>query len=197
MVKLIDSWGSDDLIAKIAKLSHGNKSTKSTEQMIEMLIRLGHDSVFEFAGATFLVQTSIVVQRQWMRYRHMSFLERSLRYVKLDEIDTTVDKERFGDINNYLLFSETVEKTFDTYKTLLNNKVPAEVARMILPLGLTTEFYVSANFREWLHFLKHRLDDSAQYEIREEAKQIYYELSKKFPITISTWTHINFKKEVL
>lgn len=197
MIKLIDSWGSDDLIAKIAKLSHGNKSTKSTEQMIEMLVRLGHDSVFEFAGATFLVKTTIVVQRQWMRHRHMSFLERSLRYVKLDELDTSVKKERFGNEGNYSLFKMAIEETFSVYKAMLENKVPAEVARMVLPIGMNTEFYVSANLREWLHFLKHRLDDSAQYEIREEAKQVYYELSKLFPITMSAWTEKNLKKEVL
>jgi thymidylate synthase (FAD) len=197
MVRLIDYWGSDDLIAQIAKLSHGNKSKKNTEEMIDMLIRLGHDSVFEFAGATFYVKTPIVVQRQWMRHRHMSYLERSLRYVKLDDLSTSVDKNRFVKPESYKVFEEMVNQAFVVYKQLIKEGVPAEIARMVLPLGADTEFYVSANLRSWLHFLKLRLDKTAQYEIRTEAELVYAQLSEIFPVTMYLWTQYNLEhKEV-
>ena len=191
MVQLIDTWGSDNLIAQVAKLSHGNKSKKNTEEMIDMLMRLGHDSVFEFAGATLKVTTSIVVQRQWMRHRHASYLEKSLRYVKNNEVTFGFDPARFKTEGFYNAAFDTAKHAFDIYKNLLDNGVPAEVARSVLPMGMLTEFYVSANLRSWFNFLKLRLSTHAQYEIREEAKQVYELLSEKFPITMKKWKEYN------
>lgn len=191
MVKLIEHWGSDDRLAQIAKLSHGNKSKKNTEEMIDMLLRLGHDSVFEFAGATFKVTTSIVVQRQWMRHRHASYLEKSLRYVKADEISFGFDKGRFKTEENYNLALDVVNHAFDSYREMIKDGVPAEVARSILPLGTLTEFYVSANLRSWFNFLKLRLSNHAQKEIRNEAEQVYHLLKDVFPITMKEWAKYN------
>ena len=181
MVELVETWGSDDGIAKIARLSHGNKGNSTATQLIDLLIRLGHDSVFEFAGATFYVETPIYVQRQWFRHRTASYLERSLRYTKLDNIET--EHCRLDDIANRL-YSDSVKKSFETYKKLLDAGVPKEVARSVLPLSTKTSFYVSANLRSWFNFLKLRLDKHAQKEIRDEAMQVYTHLSNRFPITM-------------
>jgi len=183
VVELIEAWGSDELIAKIAKVSRGERSQKSTKDMIDMLMRLGHASVFEFAGATFKVETSIMVARQFMRHRLFSFLERSLRYVKLQAIEYNIDRF-YGHERD---IKETVYFAFEMYEKLLSKGVPAEVARQVLPLATSTVFIVSGNLRNWLHFLKLRTANDAQYEIRQVAKEIQKSLSKKFPITLQTF----------
>ena len=174
---------------QIAKLSHGNKSNKNAKEMIDMLMRLGHDSVFEFGGATFYVETSIMVERQWLRHRHFSFLERSLRYVKLDDEDIklAVEPTRFTSAIITEFVDKLLEEVAYRYNKMIENDVPAEVARSILPLGLQTQFYVSGNLREWLHFLDLRLSSKAQYEMRKEAEQVLEQLSWHFPYTIEVW----------
>ena len=186
MVELVNSWGSEDLLKEIGALSHGGKTKKSTKEFIDMLIRLGHMSVFEHVGTTFYVKTSIIVQRQWMRHRHMSFLERSLRYTEPAK-ELAVPLTRFGSVEAaaeaYMQFTKAIQ----SYNTLLSNGTPKEVARAVLPLGLETEFYVTANLRSWLHFLDLRLAPEAQEEIRQEAERVLEYLKQLFPHTIESW----------
>jgi len=190
MVKLIETWGSDERVANVAALSYGKESA-DTERLINKLLKLGHTSPFEFAGATFYVETSIIVQRQWMRHRHFSYLEQSLRYVKNPDKDFMIDQSRFKDPELAGIAYELYVNSITVYKTLLEHGVSAEVARSVLPLGFKTRFYVSGNLREWLHFLKLRLANDAQYEIRYEAQQVLELLRQQFPITIQAWEGIN------
>jgi len=71
MVKLVETWGSDEQIAKIASLSYGKEEPKNVEKLLEKLVKCGHMSVLEFAGATFYVETSIIdTNVNGWRHRH-------------------------------------------------------------------------------------------------------------------------------
>ncbi len=186
MVKLIETWGSDERVANVAALSYGKESA-DTERLINKLLKLGHTSPFEFAGATFYVETSIIVQRQWMRHRHLSYLEQSLRYVKSSESKFCIEQSRFKNEESAKIAMQAVNSSIEAYRQLLSNGVSAEVARSVLPLGFSTKFYASGNLRAWLHFLKLRLAANAQEEIRAEAIQVLELLRDKFPITIEAF----------
>jgi len=187
MVKLIETWGSDELVASVAALSYGKSEVKDVKKLINKLLKLGHTSVFEFAGATFYVETSIIVQRQWMRHRHLSYLEQSLRYVKSSESKFCIEQSRFKNEESAKIAMQAVNSSIEAYRQLLSNGVSAEVARSVLPLGFSTKFYASGNLRAWLHFLKLRLAANAQEEIRAEAIQVLELLRDKFPITIEAF----------
>lgn len=193
MVKLIETWGSDELVASVAALSYGKSEVKDVKKLINKLLKLGHTSVFEFAGATFYIETSIIVQRQWMRHRHLSYLEQSLRYVKSSESKFCIEQSRFKNEESAKIAMQAVNSSIEAYRQLLSNGVSAEVARSVLPLGFSTKFYASGNLRAWLHFLKLRLAANAQEEIRAEAIQVLELLRDKFPITIESFE----KEEVL
>ena len=98
-VGMIDVFGSDYHVARIARLSRGvpwevdaaakmdsEKWSKSTweenTKTLRFLFEQKHMTPFEFAGATFYIEAPIFVARQLMRYRCASYLERSLRYCK-------------------------------------------------------------------------------------------------------------------
>lgn len=67
------------------------------------------------------------------------------------------------------------------YEQLVNNGVPKEDARYILPMGTTCNLKMGMNFRSLRNFLALRLDKHAQWEIRELAHAIYDICNEKWP----------------
>lgn len=186
-IQLIDYHGSDELIAKIARLSHGEKGSSTDEQLIRFLIKHEHMSVFEFAGATFRIKAPLFVARQWFRHRIASYLEKSLRYTKADErMYHSFDENRLPH-ELRTIYENSIKQSFNTYNELMNKGVPKEVARSVLPMSTMTEFYVYMNLRSWFNFLKLRMDKHAQYEIRMYANDIYEMLESLFPISMKEW----------
>lgn len=121
--------------------------------------------------ATFRIKIPIFVARQLMRHRCFSFLEMSRRYV-------TDKKKPFefyipDSIDNV----ETIEKYYNNvteiYNMLREQGVKPEVARTVLPVSLYTELWLQGCRECFSNFFKHRLDTSAQYEIRDLAEKMY------------------------
>lgn len=69
------------------------------------------------------------------------------------------------------------------YNTLLENGVAPEQARMVLPQGMFTSYYVTASLPAFTRFLKLRLDAHAQKEIQDLAKMVAPHVEKLFPIS--------------
>lgn len=59
-----------------------------------------------------------------------------------------------------------------SYESMLKDGVARELSRINLPLSLYTEWYWQIDLHNLFHFLRLRLDDHAQYEIREYAKAL-------------------------
>jgi len=134
-------------------------------------IRRGHESVIEHANFTFLVEgISRACLAQWTRHRLMSYSVKSQRYCRENEINVvrpdTVDE---GDS----LWEEAIEKAWDTYNRLIQQGVPKQDARYLLPNACCTTMVVTMNARSLRNFLKLRMDNHAQWEIRKAAEIIY------------------------
>jgi len=186
MIKLINvnMWDLD--ISKIANLSHGIKrnwyETRTEEELNrdkKLLFQLwdwGHLSVFEFLQLTFFVRVPIFTARQWMRHRTGRYLEKSLRYTKVNEdlkqYETNNEKANRKMRVIYAFAKEVYEKI------IKEHHLKPEEARAILPLGLYTEFYWQIDARNLYNFLRLRLSKHAQEDIRQNAQQILDELSK-------------------
>lgn len=186
LVTLKLNWGSDRSIAETARISTG--STKQDfDKTIRFLVDHEHTSPFEQAGAQFEIKAPIYVIRQWMRSRTQSYLERSGRYTILDDA-AFIPAERLLKNEEHDLV-KSCEASFKVYHELLQQKVKREIARIALPLATMTEFFVSANLWNWIHFLKLRLFlPGAQQEIRDYAQQIAMKLAIYFPLSINDWT---------
>jgi thymidylate synthase (FAD) len=74
-----------------------------------------------------------------------------------------------------------IKEIFDSYENLIQLGIPKEDARYILPNSTMSRIFVKMNFRAWRHFLKLRCDASAQWEIRDIAKEILKILYKNSP----------------
>jgi len=73
------------------------------------------------------------------------------------------------------------------YNELLRNGVAPEQARFVLPQSMYTEWYWTGSLAAYARFYSQRIDEHAQWEIREYAATIGRIISKLFPVS---WEHL-------
>lgn len=218
-VELIKHNASDEDVAHAAWVSNfaaGAKDRDTTDisKLINFLYKNKHLSPFEHGSFTFFVDTTIFVAREFMRHRTASYNETSGRYKELEgrfyipSSDRPLIQE--GRIGNYTFVPGTpeqyeylveeltaaYEEDWARYQRLLSAGFAKEIARISLPLGIYTQFYVTMNPRNVMQFLTLRNDDPALYEIREVAVAMEELLAKAMPITYNAYrTQRDFEKE--
>lgn len=137
----------------------------------------GHLATLRFANATFHVSgISRACSHQFVRSKHLDFLQRSQRYCSENNSDfvypgTDMDTKISG----------LYQTAMRVYQELLAEGVKKEDARFVLPEGMTTELIVTGNLQAWLDFVNLRMDKHAQKEIRNVAKTINNMLSEHCP----------------
>jgi len=145
----------------------------------------GHLATLRFAHATFHVSgISRTCSHQFVRSKHLDFLQRSQRYCKETDAAFVFPKLTYTSYTEEYL-KESLErhykKSMDLYNGLLSLGVKKEDARFALPEATATELIVVGNFQAWLDFIALRADKHAQWEIREVAKTINNILSEHAP----------------
>ena len=79
--------------------------------------------------------------------------------------------------------AKSVDLAFRTYRTLLQEGVSRETARMVLPLCTQTTLYMTGNIRSWIHYFEQRCAKGTQKEHRDIAIQIRDEIfAKEFAV---------------
>lgn len=166
---------------------------KSTDELIKKVIRKKHHSVLEHAHATFRIKGgSRVFTHELVRHRLISPSQESQRYVcyadkpgrkKTREFEFVTPPSFVGENYNFNeAYNKQVELCLQLYEKMLDAGVPPEDARYILPNGTTSEIVITANFREWRHFIWMRTNPRAHWEIRKIAIAILKILQKEAPI---------------
>jgi thymidylate synthase (FAD) len=75
-----------------------------------------------------------------------------------------------------------LDQTTRVYKTALNAGIAKEVARKVLPEGLTmSKMYMKGTLRNWLHYIDVRTDMATQKEHRIIAEQCKEIVFKEYP----------------
>lgn len=164
-------------------------------KLVNSLARMGHTSCFEHMGATLKLKVPIFIARQIQRHRTFSYNEISRRYVDSppeffypDMLRARAKDKKQGSTDTPA--DTTVDLAWyvgvavGAYEKMLEDGVAPELARMILPQNMYTEFYMSGNLRAWEHFLKLRLDGHAQKEVQDVAKMVEEILQPLFPVSM-------------
>jgi len=160
----------------------------SASNFIENIIKRGHESVIEHLSATAYFICSRSISHEIVRHRLASYSQESTRYCnycssRLDFTLTFVRPPELQiDTDEYEIWYKSVEESAYTYFTLIENGVNHQVAREVLPFSLKTELIMTANLREWRHFLRLRMAKDAHSAIRLLAKSLYFQLSSRIPI---------------
>jgi thymidylate synthase (FAD) len=74
-----------------------------------------------------------------------------------------------------------IKNCMNLYNLLVENGVPEEDARYVLPQGITTKLIMTMNCRELLHFFSLRTCNRAQWEIRQLADEMLEICRKRCP----------------
>jgi thymidylate synthase (FAD) len=196
-------------------LSNKNVLTSLYILLIAYLMKNGHTSPFEHITFTFHVKAPIFVVRQWFRHRiGMSPNEISRRYTSknVDEfyipsnirIQDIEDKQKSVVVEDEGLKKQMIEiieeaylKTYESYEKLINLGVAKELARIILPVGEYTEFYLTTNARALMHFLDLRASSHAQWEIQQYAIALAHFFQKICPWTYEAYIKYVYQGDVL
>lgn len=174
---------SEELIENAARVCYKSKSNVETRSgFLKGIIKRGHLSVVEHATATFRISdVSRALTHQLVRHRMASYSQESQRYVKVKQPEFVTPPSINSNKDIHKKYTQAVLGLYDLYQEMIQNGIPAEDARFILPNSATTTIVMSANFREWLHFINLRSSPYAQWEIRDLAIKIKEILSSQAP----------------
>lgn len=194
-LKLIDFMGDDKRIVDAARISYRGDSVKrKDEELIDYLIRNGHTSPLEQVVFTFHVKAPIFIARQWMRHRTARIneasgcysLARKEFYIPLEEdlkrqIPSNNQPEReFNSLEKSL--SDKIKHhqaySYELYQDMVNSNILKELARIVLPLSLYTEWYWQIDLNNLFHFIKLRLALDGPKEIKENSPKEMREYAK-------------------
>lgn len=175
------------------------------EKLLAYLYQNAHHTPFEMAGMVIEVQAPIVVFREWHRHRTQSYNELSARYTPLPDVnyEPTVDRclavhgtnKQAGAVKgSEAITAESAQEWLDelailhsdaeeVYQSGLRRGIPKEIARLAVNVGRYSRMRASANLRNWLAFLTLRMDEKAQWEIRQYANAVGELIALHYPRT--------------
>jgi len=190
------------LVAYCARVSNPSNqlNSETNEKLVKYLIKHQHWSPLEMVSACLEINTTRDIAHQIVRHRSFSFQEFSQRYANPKEMGDMFEysEARLQDTKNRQNSIETdsaevqilweksqrqvIELANKEYKKAIKMGIAKEVARKILPEGLTkTRIYMNGTLRSWVHYIDLRSANGTQKEHMEIAKACAEVISKIFP----------------
>lgn len=188
----------EDLIAYCARVSNpANQDNPDSERLLKYLVKNKHWSPFEMVHVVMEINTTRDIARQILRHRSFSFQEFSQRYAAVTEMSEprearlqdlknrqnsieTDDEQLTKDWNQ--IQSNMLDMANGAYNWAIENGIAKEVARSVLPEGLTmSRMYMSGSLRSWIHYCDLRMGNGTQKEHRLIATECWEQIVKKFP----------------
>lgn len=131
-------------------------SDEQCERLLGKVLASRHLSVLEHAVFTFGVEgVSRNFSHQMVRHRNTSYEQQSLHYTMAGD-DMEVAMPAGLSMYQRGLWVKARTEAFEAYKELVGQGVPREEARHLLPSGVETKLVMTANLRQWLHFVQIR-----------------------------------------
>lgn len=214
-VRVVDTMGNDEAIVQAARVSYGKgtKTAREDNELINYLMRHYHTSPFEMCQIKLHCKMPIFIARQWIRHRTAAVNEYSCRYSSVPDevympeperikVQSTDNKQGSGDEVDIA----AAEKFINTTQSVQNISAQAlqfgekkGVARELNRINMTvahyTDWYWCINLHNLLHFLRLRLDEHAQEEMRAYAQVIARIVQAWVPITYAAFMEYRFYSE--
>ncbi len=154
---------------------------KDCERIVKKVLATGHHSVLEHAIFQFGVEgVSRNFSHQMVRHRNTSYEQQSLHYIVADDGFEVASPPGLNH-HERRWWKDAVDKSFAVYKALVGGGVPREDARHVLPSGIETKLVMTANLRQWMHFVKIRACDVNCQEILVVAMKVKKHLERLMP----------------
>jgi len=208
----VNHMGDDLTVVNSARVSFGKKRNALGYSQIEGQARIPvlhdrdiglinylathkHTSPFGHCFASFHIKAPVFVARQLVKHKFLRWNEISRRYVdyepefysptdwrarsedKKQGSGDTIDVDLQRDIGFYN------KESSEYYEHLLQEGVAPEMARMVLPQSMYTEWYWSGSLDAFADMCRLRCASDTQVETRQVANQISKEMNQLFPIS--------------
>lgn len=194
----LDIPDSEGIVSYCARVSNPSNQTQfdTAAKLLKYCVRNQHWSVFEMVNVVMEIECPRDIARQVLRHRSFSFQEFSQRYAEATNFITRecrmqdtvnrqnsvvsedTDLKRWWEDSQYFL----LDKVQALYQDALDKGIAKEVARVILPEGLTmSKMYMNGTLRSWLHYVDLRAENGTQKEHQEVAIKCRAELMKLYP----------------
>ena len=200
---LLNHMGDDNTVVDAARVSfkkgHKEFSEEQNHKLIKYLADHGHYSPFGHCFASFHVKAPVFVRAQLVKHEYLRMNEVSRRYVDdtpefyHPEVWRSRAKDKkqgsgeplkhYEDGGGWGLYGSQLM----LYETMIEDGIAPEMARMVLPQSMYTEWFWSGSLDAFANMAKLRCKPDTQEETRLIANQISEQMLEKFPVS---WTEL-------
>ena len=194
-VELIDHMGSDLSIVNAARVSfaklHEEFDEKSDTRLINYLAKHNHWSPFGHASMQFHIKAPVFVARQLVKHQiGLTWNEVSRRYVDTEvefyeptEWRLAAENKKQGSSEETVKYNLAPAHRFakECYENMLSLGIAPEMARMVLPQSMMTEWYWSGTLYAFARVCNLRCKPDAQKETQNVGWDIDKYARKLFP----------------
>lgn len=192
--EILDPLNGEEILQKIERVARvcyksEDKITEgSAEKMVRSLIKRGHEAMLEHYSFSVKFTVDRGVSHEIVRHRVASFAQESTRYCNYGKsgdvafIRPVFFAEATVEMDNWVDSCMKAEQLYKDF--ILIGRTPQE-ARSILPNSLKTEVVMTANLREWRHFLSLRACGTTgkpHPQMLEVAVPLLKELRERVPV---------------
>ena len=202
LVEVLEHMGSDLTVVNSARVSFGKESTEmceKDEKLIKYLAKHHHTSPFFHPQVQLRLRMPIWVAREWFRHT-VGFARNEISRRYVDDAPTyyvptslrardanlkqgSKEEPTVHNAEAVALIEEVTGLCDATYKKLLVLDVAPELARIILPQSMYTEFIETGSLSAYARLCGLRMAPNAQKEIQLYAEAVSVELQKLFPVS--------------
>lgn len=213
-IELVDVMGNDSSVSNSARVSFNKWKEyfdESDAKLIKYLASHKHMTPFRHTQVQLRCKAPIFLVRQLGKHQAgLSWNEVSRRYVKTEPEffiperwrkapEGSIKQGSGGFVSDTLEFEITsgftsdvegayehvVDTCLDIYNQFIEKGVAPEMARMVLPQSMQTEWIWSGNILAFAHIYKERSAEGAQLEAQDFAKKLDKIIRPIFPVAWS------------
>ncbi len=195
-IQIVDKMGSDLTVVNSARVSfnkHKQEFGDNDEKLIAYLAKHNHWSPFSHCSLQFRIKAPIFVARQLVKHQvGLAWNEVSRRYVD-DKPEFYIpflwreraENKKQGSAESEVEYDITdfVKSAKSLYSDMLESNIAPEMARMVLPQNMMTEWYWSGSLYAFTRVCNLRNKDDSQEETRMITQPMAKHLKDHFPIS--------------
>lgn len=199
--EILDELDGQKILEKIEKVartcykSEDKIKEGSAEKMVAALIRSNHEAMLEHFSFSVKFVCDRGVSHEIVRHRLASFAQESQRYCnygKDDQVTFILPSQFKYRSPEFQEWSKAMQEAEKHYLHLIDEGVPPQMARTVLPNSTKTEIVMTANLREFRHFFKLRAADAtgaAHPQMKELTQPLLTELKSLIPVIFDDITY--------
>ena len=216
-VTLIDKMGTDLTVVNAARVSYNKEAswesitpagtvpgvlTEKDEKLLKYLAKHNHWSPFAHCSLQFRIKAPIFVARQLVKHQvGLSWNEISRRYVDYEpeyympkSWRLRAEDKKQGSSSETIEYdiANTIKNANTTYNDMLAKGIAPELARMVLPQNMMTEWYWSGTLYAFARVCELRCAEDTQEETRTIADSIDQLCNEEFPYS---WKYLRLVKQ--